>query len=223
MVDQILDKPEITWMTKPKTARLEELRERLRQVRKDMIRTADVAKKRKRLQPVTLLKRANEIACIIHDLEYPDWQAAEEFLLRQMRKRGVLDENCIQDLRAELNSEYHGATEEELNRWRYPVALVDQRQQAEAKRFITELSVHSWLQHSNSSLGKAPTSAQVMTKYLDLSQAPTAINAKKLGWKPVVAMTPKTRKFLQRWRRRWAVKYRKLPLGPTLTEAESQK
>jgi len=156
-------------------------------------------------------------------MEYPDWQAAEEFLLRHMRKRGVLDENCIQDLRAELNSIYHGATEEELNRWRYPVALVDQRQQAEAKRFITELSVHSWLQHSNSSLGKAPTSAQVMTKYLDLSQAPMAINAKKLGWKPVVAMTPKTRKFLQRWRRRWAVKYRKLPLGPTLTEAESQK
>ena len=95
-----------------------------------------------------------------------------------MRKRSVLDENCIQDLRAELNSSYHGAAEEELNRWRYPVALVDQRKQAEAKRFITELSVHSWLQHSNSSLGKAPTSAQVMTKYLDLSQAPTAINAK---------------------------------------------
>ena len=46
MVDQILDKPEIAWMTKPKTARLEELRERLRQVKKEMIRTADVAKKK---------------------------------------------------------------------------------------------------------------------------------------------------------------------------------
>jgi hypothetical protein len=223
MVDQNLDKPAITWMTRPKAARLEELRERIRRVKKEVFRTEDVAnKKRKRLKPMTLTKRAKEIACVIHDLEYPDWQVAEEYLLRYMRKRGVLGENCIHDLRTELNSEYHGATEEDLSRWRYPLALVDQRQQAEAKRFITELSVHNWLQHSNSSLGKAPTSAQVMTKYLDVSKAPMAVNAKKLGWKPVVAMTPKTRKFLQRWRRRWAVKYRKLPLGPTITEAESQ-
>ena len=47
MVDQILDKHEITWMAKPKTARLEELRERLRQVKKEMIRTVDVAPKKK--------------------------------------------------------------------------------------------------------------------------------------------------------------------------------
>ena len=62
-----------------------------------------------------------------------------------------------------------------------------------------------------------------MTKYMDVSKAPMAVNANKLGWKPVIAMTPKTRSFLKRWRRRWAVKYRRLPLGPTLTEAESQK
>jgi hypothetical protein len=57
----------------------------------------------------------------------------------------------------------------------------DQRQQAEAKRFITELSVHDWLQHSISNLGKAPTSAQVMAKYMDVSKAPMAVNANKLG------------------------------------------
>ena len=148
---------------------------------------------------MTLTKCAKEIACIIHDLEYPDWQAAEEYLLRCMRKRGVLGENCIHDLRTELNSEYHGAAEEDLDRWRYPIAPADQRQKAEAKRFITELSVNNWLQHSNSSLGKAPTSAQVMTKYMDVSKAPMAVNANKLGWKPVIAMTLKTRSFLKRW------------------------
>jgi hypothetical protein len=78
----------------------------------------------------------------------------------------------------------------------------DQRQQAEAKRSITKLSVHNWLQHSNSNLGKAPTSAQVMTKYMDVSKAPMAVNVKKVGWKPVIAMTPKTRSCLKRWRRR---------------------
>ena len=45
MVDQNLDKPKMTWTTRPNTARLEELRERLRQVKKELIRTADVAKK----------------------------------------------------------------------------------------------------------------------------------------------------------------------------------
>ena len=46
MVDQNLHKPKITWMTRPKTARLEELRERLRQVKKEMFRTEDVATKK---------------------------------------------------------------------------------------------------------------------------------------------------------------------------------
>ena len=36
-------------------------------------------------------------------------------------------------------------------------------------------------------------------------------------------MAPKARTFLKQWRRRWAMKYRRLPLGPTITETESQK
>ena len=44
MVDQNLHKPRTTWMTRPKEARLEELRERLHQVKKEMFRTEDMAK-----------------------------------------------------------------------------------------------------------------------------------------------------------------------------------
>jgi hypothetical protein len=172
---------------------------------------------------MTLTKHSKEIACIIHDLEYPAWEAAEEYLLRYMRKRGVLDQDCIHDLRAELNSEYHGASEDDLARWRCPKTPADQRKQKEAKRFISELSVHDWLHHSNKHLGKAPTSAQVMAKYVLASQEHPEVTNKEHDRKGVVAMTPKTRSFLKRWRRRWTVKYRKLPLGPTLTEADCQK
>ena len=56
MVDQILDKPETPWMTKPKTARLEELRERLRQVKKEMIRTVDVAQKKEAIATSDIVK-----------------------------------------------------------------------------------------------------------------------------------------------------------------------
>jgi len=66
MVDQILDKPEITWMTKPKTARLEELRERLRQVKKEMIRTADVAKKKKEAIATNYIVKTSKRDCMHH-------------------------------------------------------------------------------------------------------------------------------------------------------------
>jgi len=224
MVNEILPQQNVSWMSRPKAARLQEIRERLRSVKKEMIRTEDIAKKkRKRLKPMTLTKHSKEIACIIHELEYPAWEAAEEYLLRYMRKRGVLDQDCIHDLRAELNSEYHGASEDDLARWRCPKTPADQRKQKEAKRFISELSVHDWLHHSNKHLGKAPTSAQVMTKYVLASQGHPDVTNKEHDGKGVVAMTPKTRSFLKRWRRRWAVKYRKLPLGLTLTEADCQK
>ena len=224
MVNEILPKQNVSWMSRPKAARLKEIRERLRSVKREMIRTEDIAKKkRKRLKPMTLTQHSKEIACIIHDLEYPAWEAAEEYLLRYMRKRGVLDQDCIDDLRAELNSEYHGASEDDLARWRCPKTPADQRKQKEAKRFISELSVHDWLHHSNKHLGKAPTSAQVMAKYVLASQVHPEVTNKEHDGKGVVAMTPKTRSFLKRWRRRWAVKYRKLPLGPTLTEADCQK
>jgi hypothetical protein len=224
IVNGILPQQNVTRMSRPKAAILQEIRERLRIVKKEMNRTEDIAKKkRKRLKPMTLTKHSKEIACIIHDLEYPAWGAAEEYLLRYMRKRGVSDKDCIDDLRSELNSEYHGASEDDLARWRSPKTPADQRKQKEAKRFISELSVHDWLQHSNKHLGKAPTSAQVMAKYVLASQChPKDTNHHHVG-KEVVAMTPKTRSFLKRWRRRWAVKYRKLPLGPTLTEADCQK
>ena len=36
-------------------------------------------------------------------------------------------------------------------------------------------------------------------------------------------MSSKTRSFLKRWRRRWAVKFRRLPVGTTITEEEAKK
>ena len=39
----------------------------------------------------------------------------------------------------------------------------------------------------------------------------------------MVALAPDARTFLKHWRRRWAMKYWRLPLGPTITETESQK
>ena len=46
MVDEYVHKPRVTWMTRPKAARLEELRKRLRQVKMEMFRTEDVAQKK---------------------------------------------------------------------------------------------------------------------------------------------------------------------------------
>jgi hypothetical protein len=178
--------------------------------------------KRKRASAQSLTKRVKEVGCIIHDLEYPSWTTAEEYLLRYMRKRGVQDEDCIQDVRAELNSEYHGATEEELARWRTPVTMADQRKRNEAQRFITEFSLHGWLQNSNEVLGKAPSSSHVVTKYASLAQQADEHVPETTTWTPSVAMTNRTRSFLKRWRRRWAVKYRKLPLSPTLTDTEAR-
>ena len=36
-------------------------------------------------------------------------------------------------------------------------------------------------------------------------------------------MSSKTRSFLKRWRRRWAVRFRRLPVGTTITEEEAKK
>jgi hypothetical protein len=36
-------------------------------------------------------------------------------------------------------------------------------------------------------------------------------------------MSSKTRSFLKRWRRRWAVKFRRLPLGTTIRDEEDNK
>ena len=109
-------------------SRLRQLRENLRRARAEFnLNHAKAAHARKRMLPATLTKRVKEIACIIHDVEYPSWNTAEEYLLRYMRKRGVQDADCIDELRVELNSEYHGASEEELRRWRTPRTPADQR------------------------------------------------------------------------------------------------
>ena len=65
MVDQSRHKPKITWTTRPKTARLEELRERLRQVKKEMFRTADVAKKKEAIGTSDLDKTCKR-DCVHH-------------------------------------------------------------------------------------------------------------------------------------------------------------
>ena len=44
MVDENFPKQRVTWTTRPKAAILEEIRERLRQVKMEMFRTEDVAK-----------------------------------------------------------------------------------------------------------------------------------------------------------------------------------
>jgi uncharacterized protein YktB (UPF0637 family) len=66
MVDQNLHKPKITWMTRPNTARLEELRERLRQVKKEMFRIADVAKKKKKAIGTNDLDKTCKRDCMHH-------------------------------------------------------------------------------------------------------------------------------------------------------------
>jgi hypothetical protein len=169
-----------------------------------------------------LTQRAKEIACIIYDIEKPCRAKAEEYLLRQMRNRGVLEEACIDEVREELNSEYHGASHEERARWRNPLTPAAERRRKEALQFLSEFSLHGWVRHSNEALGKAPTSAQMATKYNDLVQGVAHCDQKKT-WKPTVAMSSKTRSFLKRWRRRWAVKFRRLPLGTTITEEETKK
>ena len=204
--------------------RLRELRRNLQSARDEINRFAALsARKRRRGRPSTLPKRAKDIACIIHDIEYPSWKTAEEYLLRHMRARGVENHECIEAIRAELNSDYHGATVAELERWRTPTAPADQRKRTEAMRFVTELTLHGWLQMSNEVLGKAPTSAQVATKYATLAHGALGHEPEATGWTPSVAMTTKTRSFMKRWRRRWAVKYRKLPAGTTITDSEAGK
>ena len=80
-----------------------------------------------RARPRALTQRAKEIACIIYDIEKPCRAKAEEYLLRQMRNRGVLEEACIDEVREELNSEYHGASNEERARWRNPLTPAAER------------------------------------------------------------------------------------------------
>ena len=46
MVNEILPQQNVSWMSRPKAARLQEIRERLRSVKKEMIRTEDIAKKK---------------------------------------------------------------------------------------------------------------------------------------------------------------------------------
>ena len=204
--------------------RLRELRRNLQSARDEINRFAALsARKRRRGRPSTLPKRAKDIACIIHDIEYPSWKTAEEYLLRHMRARGVENHECIEAIRAELNSDYHGATVAELERWRTPTSPADHRKRTEAMRFVTELTLHGWLQMSNEVLGKAPTSAQVATKYATLAHGALGHEPEATGWTPSVAMTTKTRSFMKRWRRRWAVKYRKLPAGTTITDSEAGK
>ena len=132
--------------------------------------TARATSKRMRARPRALTQRAKEIACIIYDIEQPCRAKAEEYLLRQMRNRGVLEEACIDEVREELNSEYHGASNEERARWRNPLTPAEERRRKEALQFLSEFSLHGWVRHSNEALGKAPTSAQVATKYSDLVQ-----------------------------------------------------
>jgi hypothetical protein len=156
-------------------------------------------------------------------MEQPCRAKAEEYLLRQMRNRGVLEEACIDEVREELNSEYHGASNEERARWRNPLTPAAERRTKEALQFLSEFSLHGWVRHSNEALGKAPTSAQVAAKYHDLVQGVGDCGKKKKTWKPTVAMSSKTRSFLKRWRRRWAVKFRRLPVGTTITEEEAKK
>ena len=204
--------------------RLRDLRKNLRSATEEINRyTAKSAKKRRRARPATLPHRAKDIACVIHEIEYPSWKAAEEYLLRHMRARGVVDDECIEAIRAELNSDYHGATMDELERWRAPTTPADQRKRQEAMRFVTELTLHGWLQRSNEVLDKAPTSAQVATKYATLAHGVSGNGPEQSSWTPSVAMTTKTRSFMKRWRRRWAVKFRKLPSGTTVTDDEARK
>ena len=59
-------------------------------------------------------------------MDYLAWNPTEEYLLRYIRKHGVLGESCIGDLRAELNSEHHGASKDDLTKWRDPIAPADQ-------------------------------------------------------------------------------------------------
>ena len=46
IVNEILPQQSVTWMSRPKAAILQEIRERLRIVKKEMIRTEDIAKKK---------------------------------------------------------------------------------------------------------------------------------------------------------------------------------
>ena len=204
--------------------RVRDLRKNLRSAREEINRyTAESAKKRRRARPATLPQRAKYIACIIHEIECPSWNAAEEYLLRHMRALGVVDDECVEAIRAELNSDRHGTTMDELERWRAPTTPADQRKRQEAMRFVTELTLHGWLQRSNEVLGKAPTSAQVATKYATLAHGVSGNGPEQSSWTPSVAMTTKTRSFMKRLRRRWAVKFRKLPSGATVTDGEARK
>ena len=141
--------------------------------------TARATSKRMRARPRALTQRAKEIACIIYDIEKPCRAKAEEYLLRQMRNRGVLEEACVDEVREELNSEYHGASNEERARWRNPLTPAAERRRKEALQFLSEFSLHGWVRHSNEALGKAPTSAQVATKYNDLVQGVAHCDQKK--------------------------------------------
>ena len=92
-----------------------------------MIRTEDVAKKNtKRFKLMAVTQCSKEIACIIHDMDYLAWNPTEEYLLRYIRKHDVLGESRVDDLRAELNSEHHGASKDYLTKWRDQIAPADQ-------------------------------------------------------------------------------------------------
>jgi len=58
-----------------------------------------------RARPRALPKQAKEIACIIYDIEKPSRAKAIEYLLHQMRSRGVLEEARIDGVHEELISE----------------------------------------------------------------------------------------------------------------------
>ena len=117
--------------------RLRALRQNLQLTRAEIRQyTARATSKRMRARPRTLTQRAKEIACVIYDIEKPSRTKAEEYLLRQTRARGVLEETCIDEVREQLNSEYHGATNEERNRWRNPLTLAEERKK---KRSFTIL------------------------------------------------------------------------------------
>lgn len=95
--------------------------------------------------------------------------------------------------------------------------LTLRRAAALVAKFTAELSLHSWMNHQNTTLGISPDTAVVLQQLPKHGLAGKARLAEGARRKHKCSV-----QFLRRWRRRWSVREGKIPIGEKVSLKELQ-
>ena len=129
-----------------------------------------------------------------------DLATALQFVLQ---KPG-LDASDRRSLQDDVRAELQLMTEDKKRLLLHPTTKRGQQALEEARKFVAELDLHSWVRCQNTDKGVAPTNRALWRQCTATSHGQPPVGG-MARWAPTASSRRGRRQWLRRWKRRWGV------------------